>query len=78
VNSDHRISFMTTSALSTTSPRSSMKRAPCQSRPSTAAWATFGEQQMVELVAAVGFYVMVGMTLNAFDAAVPGAVEPFA
>jgi 4-carboxymuconolactone decarboxylase len=40
--------------------------------------ATFGEQQMVELVAAVGFYVMVGMTLNAFDAAVPGAVEPFA
>ena len=28
--------------------------------------------EMVELVAAVGFYVMVAMTLNAFDVPVPG------
>ena len=34
--------------------------------------AMFGEQQMVELVSAIGFYAMVGMTLNAFDVAVPG------
>jgi hypothetical protein len=27
----------------------------------------FGEQVMVELVAGVGFYGMVAMTLNAFD-----------
>lgn len=36
----------------------------------------FGEQVMVELVSAVGFYVMVAMTLNAFDAPVPGGVAP--
>jgi 4-carboxymuconolactone decarboxylase len=38
----------------------------------------FGEQRMVELVAAVGFYVMVAMTLNAFDAPVPGDLKPLA
>ena len=36
----------------------------------------FGEQMMVELVAAVGFYVMVAMTLNAFDVPVPGDKKP--
>jgi hypothetical protein len=40
--------------------------------------ALFGEQKMVELVAAVGFYVMVAMTLNAFDAPVPGGKKPLA
>jgi len=32
----------------------------------------FGEQAMVELVSAVGFYVMVAMALNAFDVSIPG------
>jgi 4-carboxymuconolactone decarboxylase len=34
--------------------------------------AMFGEQVMVELVSAVGFYAMVAMTLNTFAVAVPG------
>jgi 4-carboxymuconolactone decarboxylase len=33
--------------------------------------ALFGEQVMVELVSAIGFYAMVGMTLNAFAVSVP-------
>jgi hypothetical protein len=36
----------------------------------------FGEQALVELVSAVGFYVMVAMTLNAFDVSVPGDRKP--
>lgn len=40
--------------------------------------ALFGEQVMVELVSAIGFYVMVAMTLNAFAVAVPGGQEPLA
>jgi 4-carboxymuconolactone decarboxylase len=40
--------------------------------------AMFGEQAMVELVSAVGFYVMVAMTLNAFDVSVPGGKMPLA
>jgi len=40
--------------------------------------ATFGEQVMVELVSAVGFYVMVAMTLNAFAVSVPTGKEPLA
>jgi hypothetical protein len=38
--------------------------------------ALFGERRMVELVAAVGFYVMVAMTLNVFDVPVPGDEKP--
>lgn len=38
--------------------------------------ATFGEQTMVELVSAIGFYSMVAMTLNAFAVAVPTGKEP--
>jgi 4-carboxymuconolactone decarboxylase len=38
--------------------------------------AMFGEQKLVELVSAVGFYSMVAMTLNAFDVAVPGDKKP--
>ena len=34
--------------------------------------AMFGEQVMVELVSAIGFYAMVAMTLNAFTVPVPG------
>jgi 4-carboxymuconolactone decarboxylase len=34
--------------------------------------AMFGEEKMVELIAGVGFYVMVAMTLNTFDVPVPG------
>ena len=38
--------------------------------------ALFGEQAMVELVSAIGFYSMVAMTLNAFEIAVPGDKKP--
>lgn len=38
----------------------------------------FGEQVLVELVSAVGFYSMVAMTLNAFAVSVPGGKEPLA
>jgi 4-carboxymuconolactone decarboxylase len=38
--------------------------------------AMFGEQKMVELVSAIGFYAMVGMTLNAFDVSVPEDKKP--
>lgn len=38
----------------------------------------FGEEVMVELVSAVGFYSMVAMTLNAFAVPVPGGAEPLA
>jgi len=38
--------------------------------------AMFGEQVMVELVSAIGFYSMVAMTLNAFAVPVPGGREP--
>ena len=38
--------------------------------------AMFGEQVMVELVSAIGFYSMVAMTLNAFAVSVPGGKEP--
>jgi len=37
----------------------------------------FGEQVLVELVSAIGFYVMVAMTLNAFAVPVPDGREPF-
>jgi 4-carboxymuconolactone decarboxylase len=37
--------------------------------------AILGEQTMVELVSAIGFYVMVAMTLNAFAVQVPGGKE---
>lgn len=40
--------------------------------------ALLGAEVMVELVAAVGFYVMVAMTLNTFDAPVPGGKLPLA
>ncbi|HEX2229180.1 MAG TPA: carboxymuconolactone decarboxylase family protein [Candidatus Binatia bacterium] len=35
-----------------------------------------GEQVMVELVSAIGFYSMVAMTLNAFAVAVPSGKDP--
>ena len=38
--------------------------------------AILGEQVMVELVSAIGFYVMVAMTLNAFAVSVPDGKEP--
>ena len=38
--------------------------------------AMFGEQTMVELVSAIGFYSMVAMTLNAFDVSAPGNKQP--
>ncbi|MFM1816127.1 MAG: hypothetical protein RLZ98_2822 [Pseudomonadota bacterium] len=40
--------------------------------------ALFGEEVLVELVSAVGFYVMVAMTLNTFEAPVPGGAKPLA
>jgi 4-carboxymuconolactone decarboxylase len=38
--------------------------------------ALLGEQAMVELVSAIGFYVMVAMTLNAFTVSVPDGKKP--
>ena len=38
--------------------------------------ALFGEEVMVELVSAIGFYVMVAMTLNTFSVSVPEGKEP--
>ena len=40
--------------------------------------AMLGEQAMVELVSAIGFYVMVAMTLNAFAVSVPGGKKALA
>ena len=40
--------------------------------------AMFGEQVMVELVSAIGFYAMVAMTLNAFAVTVPGGKQGLA
>ena len=39
--------------------------------------ARFGEQGLVELVAVLGFYTFVSMTLNAFDVPMPGVEQPF-
>jgi 4-carboxymuconolactone decarboxylase len=36
----------------------------------------FGEEVMVELVSAIGFYSMVAMTLNGFDVTVPDGSRP--
>ncbi|HEX4559083.1 MAG TPA: hypothetical protein VH166_07840 [Mycobacterium sp.] len=36
---------------------------------------TFGEQALAEVVFLVGCFSMVGITLNAFDAGVPGREE---
>ncbi|MEX0802290.1 MAG: carboxymuconolactone decarboxylase family protein [Candidatus Binatia bacterium] len=38
--------------------------------------AAFGEEIMVELIGAIGFYAMVAMTLNAFTVSVPDGKEP--
>ncbi|HTO71273.1 MAG TPA: carboxymuconolactone decarboxylase family protein [Myxococcota bacterium] len=43
-----------------------------------AAVASFGEQGLVELLAVLGFYTFVSMTLNAFDVQAPVATQPFA
>jgi 4-carboxymuconolactone decarboxylase len=40
------------------------------------ALSVFGTETLVELVTATGFYAMVAMTLNAFDAPVPGGERP--
>ena len=39
--------------------------------------ARFGEQGLVELVAVLGFYTFVSMTLNSFDVPMPGVAPPF-
>ncbi len=39
--------------------------------------ARFGEQGLVELVGAIGFYTFVSMTLNTFDVRYPGVEQPF-
>ena len=38
----------------------------------------FGEEVMVELVSAIGFYSMVAMTLNGFQVTVPDGSKPLA
>jgi hypothetical protein len=38
----------------------------------------FGEQGVVEMIATIGYYTMVSMTLNTFDIGVgPGVETPF-
>ncbi len=40
--------------------------------------ATFGEQGLVEIIAVIGYYTSVSMTLNAFEIEMPGIDEqPF-
>jgi len=39
--------------------------------------ARFGEQGLVELVGAIGFYTLVSMTLNTFDVPMAGVEQPF-
>lgn len=41
-----------------------------------AAVATFGEQGLVELIATIGYYTTVSMTLNAFEVGLPAGQEP--
>ena len=38
----------------------------------------FGEQGLVEMIATIGYYTMVAMTLNAFEVQAPGDTQPFA
>jgi len=38
--------------------------------------AAFGQDLLIELITAAGFYIMVAMTLNAFDAPVPDGKRP--
>lgn len=40
--------------------------------------AAFGEQGLVEIVATIGYYTMVAMTLNAFEVHARGDSQPFA
>jgi 4-carboxymuconolactone decarboxylase len=39
---------------------------------------TFGEQGLVEIIAVIGYYTMVSMTLNAFEIPALGVEQPFA
>ncbi len=39
--------------------------------------ARFGEQGLMELLATLGFYTFVSMTLNSFDVPMPGVEQPF-
>ncbi|MCC6388162.1 MAG: carboxymuconolactone decarboxylase family protein [Dehalococcoidia bacterium] len=39
--------------------------------------AGFGEQGLVEIIATIGYYTMVAMTLNAFEVQAPGDRQPF-
>ncbi len=39
-------------------------------------WPLSVSSRSVELIAGTGFYVMIAMTLNAFDVAVPGGEKP--
>lgn len=67
---DERLVYDLTMELNTTR---SLSKASC-----ARGMAMFGEQVMVELVSAIGFYAMVAMTLNAFAVAVPSDKEPLA
>jgi 4-carboxymuconolactone decarboxylase len=60
---DERLVYQITTEINTTG---SLSEAAYNS-----GMAIFGEQVMVELVSAIGFYAMVAMTLNAFAVPVP-------
>jgi len=38
---------------------------------------SFGERGLVEIIATIGYYTFVSMTLNAFEVEVPGVKPPF-
>ena len=38
--------------------------------------ATLGEELLIELITAVGFYTVAAMMINAFAAPVPGGAQP--
>lgn len=40
------------------------------------ALAAFGQELLIELVTAIGFYMMIAVVLNAFDAPIPGGETP--
>ena len=68
IRDDERLVYDITTELNTTSSLSELNF--------NRGLAMFGEQKLVELVSAVGFYSMVAMTLNAFAVSVPGDKKP--
>jgi 4-carboxymuconolactone decarboxylase len=67
LNHDERVAYDMAAALN--------RGGPLPETTYRAALSTFGEQGLAEIVFLVGCFSMVGVTLNAFDASVPGREE---